>query len=151
SNIFVTNQIEQILYSVVGRQFVPWPVAGSVPGAYFNYAPYEYAQRDDTRYQAGLLGHLEFNPAVRPYLEFSYMYDRTRLGIAPSGLFVGENYQTADGGYLVNCSNPLLSAQEAAILCTPAQIAADRAHPGSVSADLLIGRRNVEGVGRLAS
>lgn len=55
------------------------------------------------------------------------------------------------GGYLVNCSNPLLSAQEAAIVCKPAQIAADRLRPGSVSADVFVGRRSVEGIGRLAS
>src|SRR6185312_6292107 len=34
------------------------------------------------------------------------------------------------------------------ILCTPAQIAADAANPGSVSANVTIGRRNVEGGGR---
>ena len=42
----------------------------------------------------------------------------------------------------------MLSAQEAATICTPAQIAADKANPGSVSADLDIGRRNIEGGGR---
>src|SRR5262249_28534647 len=62
----------------------------------------------------------------------------------PSGLFGGKNYLTADGNYLVNCSNPLLSAEEATILCTPAEIAADKAHPSAVSADVYIGRRNIE-------
>jgi outer membrane receptor protein involved in Fe transport len=55
---------------------------------------------------------------------------------------------TADGSYAVNCSNPLLSTQEAAILCTPTQIAADRLQPGSVNVALDIGRRNVEGSAR---
>ena len=48
----------------------------------------------------------------------------------------------------MNCSNPLLSAQEAAILCTPQQIQADLLNPGSVSANVNIGRRNTEGGGR---
>src|SRR6202042_644005 len=43
-----------------------------------------------------------------------------------------------------------LSAQQASIICTPGQIAADKVKPGSASADMDIGRRNVEGGGRLA-
>jgi iron complex outermembrane recepter protein len=138
-------------WSVVGNEFVPWPAQGSVPPARFNAAPYQYAQRRDTRYQAGLLGHLELSPALRPYVELSFMDDRTLMQIAPSGVFLNGNPLTPDSQYLVNCSNPLLSAQEAAILCTPAQIAADKANPGSVSADVDIGRRNIEGGGRQSS
>jgi len=145
SNQFVANAG---VYAVVGNQFVPWPAAGSVPPATFNYAPYLTSQRQDTRYQAGVLAHFDLNQAARPYFEFGFMDDDSLSEIAPSGLFQANNYTTADGAYLVNCSNPLLSAEEAAILCTPAQIAADRAHPGSVNADLDIGRRNIEGGGR---
>src|SRR5262249_44338963 len=141
SNAFVTDPLAGTAYSVVGSRFVPWPAPGSVPPPFFNYAAYQYAQRDDAREQAGLLGHLQLGHGVRPYLELTYMEDRTQPGVAPTGLYIGENRQTVDGGYLVNCSNPLLSAQEAGILCTPAQIAADTAHPGSASVDLLIGRR----------
>jgi len=151
SNAFVTDPLAGTAYSVVGNRFVPWPAAGSVPPPFFNYAAYQYAQREDVREQAGLLGHLEINDGARPYLELSYMEDRTQTGVAPTGLYIGENRQTVDGGYLVNCSNPLLSTQEAGILCTPAQIAADTARPGSASVDVLIGRRNVEGAGRQAS
>ncbi|MBS0366947.1 MAG: TonB-dependent receptor [Proteobacteria bacterium] len=138
-------------YSVVGDQFLPYPVAGSQPPARFNSAPYESMQRQDTRYQAGLVGEFAFSPMLRPYLELSYMSDRTRTFLAPSGLFQGGNPLTPDGGDLVNCSNPLLSPQQAAILCTPAQISADRASPGSVSADVDIGRRNIEGSGRASA
>ena len=138
-------------WSVVGNQFVPWAAQDSDPPARFNAGPYLYAQRHDTRYQAGLLGHLELSPALRPYVELSYMDDRTLMQVAPSGVFFGSNPFTPDGLYLVNCSNPLLSGQEAAILCTPAQIAADKANPGSVSADVDIGRRNIDGGGRESS
>ena len=150
SNLFI-NGSDGIAYSVLGNEFVPWPAAGAVPPAFFNAAAYYSSQRQDTRYQAGLLGHFDVNQAVKPYVEFSFMEDRTHTRIAPSGLFSASNTLTPDGAYLVNCSNPLLSAQEAAILCTPGQIAADKANPGTVSADVDIGRRNVEGGGRTAS
>lgn len=149
SNAFTPNGGYGQTYSVVGNQFVPWPVPGSVPPPFFNFAPYRTLQRDDTRYQAGVLGHVALGDAATPYIELNFMDDRTLFPDAPSGLFQWQNALTPDGNSLVNCSNPLLSAQEAAILCTPAQIAADRAQPGSVSADVNIGRRNVEGRGRL--
>jgi iron complex outermembrane receptor protein len=148
SNKFVTNAGGGLPYSVVGQQFEPYPAAGSVPPTHFNSASYEYAQRQDTRYLAGLSLHLTLNESVKPYLEFNFMNDRTLTEIAPSGLFQGANTRSSNGTYFVNCSNPLLSAQEAATICTPAQIAADGANPGSVSADLDIGRRNIEGGGR---
>jgi len=146
SNVFVTT--EGNAYSVVGNQFLPYPVPGSVPPPRFNTSSYEYEQRQDTRDQGGLFAHLDVDRSFKPYLEFGYMDDRTLEQIAPSGLFQGSNPFTPDGGYLVNCSNPLLSAQEAATICTPQQIAQDQANPGSVSADLDIGRRNIEGGGR---
>jgi len=87
---------------------------------------------------------------VKPYMEFGWMDDRTQAVVAPSGLFVAGYPFTADNNELVNCSNPLLSAQERSLICTAAQIAGDTANPGSKgnSADLQIGRRNIEGGGR---
>ena len=77
------------------------------------------------------------------------MNDRAYQEIAPSALFIDSNpLEPTSGGYLVNCSNPLLSAQQRSIICTPAEIAADTAAPGSASAVVRIGRRNVEGGGR---
>src|SRR5262249_7257887 len=80
---------------------------------------------------------------------FGFMDDRSEQQLAPSGLFSGVNHLTTDGNFLVNCSNPLLSSEQAAILCTPAEIATDKAHPGTASADVAIGRRNIEGGPRL--
>jgi outer membrane receptor protein involved in Fe transport len=93
---------------------------------------------------------MDINDNVKPYVEFGWMDDRTVAVVAPSGLFQGGNTQTADGNELINCSNPLLSAQQRSIICTPAQIAGDAANPGSKgnSADLDIGRRNLEGGNR---
>jgi iron complex outermembrane receptor protein len=137
-------------YTVVGNQFLPWPQAGSSPPAIYDFNEFEYLQRQDQRYQAGFLGHLDLNDHVKPYMEFSWMDDRTYAVVAPSGLFIGSNTQTADGNELINCSNPLLTKQQQSILCSPAQIAGDLANPGSKgnSADVVIGRRNIEGGGR---
>jgi outer membrane receptor protein involved in Fe transport len=78
------------------------------------------------------------------------MDDKTQQQAAPAALFQNANPldPTGAGDYYINCSNPLLSAQQQAILCTPAEIAADQAHPGSATAQVVIGRRNVEGGGR---
>jgi iron complex outermembrane recepter protein len=147
SNFFGINGTA---YSVLGNQFIARGSAPTNPPAVFNSQPYIYTGRDDLRYNAGFLAHVDLNEHFKPYAEFSYMNDRTDQKIAPSALFRQSNpYDpTGNNSYNVNCSNPLLSAQEAAILCSPAQIAADLANPGSVSANLDIGRRNVEGGGR---
>ena len=137
-------------YTVVGSQFLPWPQVGSSPPAVFDFNNFEYLQREDKRFQAGVMVHEELNDHFKPYMEFGWMRDRTSAVIAPSGLFVGSNTQTADGNELINCSNPLLSSQQQSLLCTPAQIAGDMANPGSKgnSAVVQIGRRNIEGGGR---
>jgi iron complex outermembrane recepter protein len=150
SNIFVAQAGGGNAFSVVGNQFLPYPQAGSSPPALFNFPAYQYLQRQDERYNAGFLAHLDINDQVKPYLDFSFMNDRTAAVVGPSGLFGGGNPLTSDGNELINCSNPLLSAQEAATICTPGQIAGDRANPGSAgnSGDVEIGRRNIEGGGR---
>jgi iron complex outermembrane receptor protein len=149
SNVFIVNGNP---YSVVGHQFLPFPQTGSVPPSDFNSNTYEYQQRQDERYNAGFLAHLDVNEYVKPYLEFSFMNDRTTEVVGPSALFQTSYPFTPDQFYRVNCTNPLLSAQQQAILCTPAMIAADAANPGTAAglATLDIGRRNVEGGGRIS-
>lgn len=136
------------VYSVSGNSFVDWGSVDTVPPAVFNSQAYIYMQRDDERYHGGLTAHLDVNDHFRPYAEFSYMKDKTHQEVAPTALFRGANVLSDTGNYLINCSNPLLSTQQAALLCTPGEIAADALDPGSVSADVEIGRRNVEGGGR---
>jgi iron complex outermembrane recepter protein len=137
-------------YTVVGNQFLPWPQAGSNPPGVYDFNEYEYLQREDKRYQAGFMGHDDINDYVKPYVEFGWMDDRSQAVVAPSGLFIAGYPFTPDNNELVNCSNPLLSAQQRSLICTPAQIAGDTANPGSKgnSADIAIGRRNIEGGGR---
>ncbi len=136
-------------YSVVGNQFLPFPHPGSVPPPFFNSQAYIYMSRGDERYNGGFFAHVDINDHIKPYAEFGFMDDQTHIAIAPSGLFQTNPLDpTGNGNFNINCSNPLLSAQEAALMCTPAQIAADAANPGSVSANVNIGRRNIEGGGR---
>src|SRR5262249_33362161 len=115
---------------------------GTTPPQVFNSQKDIYMSRQFNRYNAGLIGHYDLNDHVQPYMEFSFMNDKTHQEIAPSALFSGGNPLTVDNNYLVNCDNPFLSAQQQGILCTPAQVAAG----DLVSVD--IGRRNIEGGGR---
>ena len=78
-------------------------------GPAYNFAPTNYFQRPDERYTAGLFANYEITPALKPYLEFMFMDDRTVAQIAPSGDF---------GNTLtINCDNPLLSAQQRSVVC----------------------------------
>jgi outer membrane cobalamin receptor len=136
-------------YAVVGNQFIPWGTTDQNPPAFFNSQPYIYLGRQNQRFNGGFQAHMNVSDAVRPYAEFSFMNDRSYQEIAPSGLFRDSNpLELSSGNYEVNCSNPLLSAQQRGILCTPAQVSADTAVPGSENAIVRIGRRNVEGGGR---
>lgn len=145
SNQFVVGATP---YAVVGNQFVPWSAsANTSPPPTFNSNSYEFLQRGDERYQAGTFAHLDLNDAVKPYLEFSFMDDRTREIVGPSGLFKNNNPTIAGNKYLVNCSNPLLSAQEAGILC-PGGLGNAAPVNGLQESIVNIGRRNIEGGGR---
>ena len=79
------------------------------PRTRYNFAPTNYFQRNDERYTAGLFANYEISPAIKPYLEFMFMDDRTTAQIAPSGDFFNTN--------TLNCDNPLLSAQQSGLIC----------------------------------
>lgn len=85
-----------------GRQLVPGVNR-------FNFAPTNYFQRPDTRYTGGLFADYDISDSIQPYMEFMFMDDRSVAQIAPSGDF---------GNTLtINCDNPLISAQQASIIC----------------------------------
>ncbi len=130
-------------FSVLGNQFVPNPTAGTSPPALFNSNAYSYLMQKDTRYTAGFFAKYELNEHAELYADFGYMNDRANVQIAPSGLFAGSG-SSPTGGFLVNCDNPFLSAQQRTVIgCTPALVASG----GNV--DITIGRRNIEGGGRV--
>ena len=149
-NQFFVNNSNQL--TVVGHAFLPYPQAGSAPPATFDSSPYEYLSRQDTRYLGGFFAHYDINDWAQPYAEFSFMNDRSSSQVAPSGLFEGGGIFAPNGGYFVNCGNPLLSAQQtAAIGCTAAQVGAANQSDPANQVDLQIGRRNIEGGGRNSS
>src|SRR6202035_2928906 len=135
------------VYSVSGTSFVPRGSVATSPPATFNGQNYIFMTREDDRYNAAFMAHQEITEYFQPYAEFFFMDDKTHQQVAPAALFKDSNPldPTGAGDYYINCSNPLLSAQQQGILCTPAQIAADTAHPGSANAMVEIGRRNIEG------
>jgi len=147
----IYNPDPNAVYSVVGKSLLPYPQAGSVPPPLFNSNPYQTLAVQNTRYMGGFFSNYEVNDYIKPYLDFSFMNDQTNSQIAPSAAFIGGNAfdPTGNGGYLVNCSptNPLLSAQQNAILCgNPANNPQVFPSLGGVTAvDLYLGRRNIEG------
>ena len=137
--------------TVLGNQLLPWPQSGSVPPALFNSEPYEYLVSADSRYNAGFFSHYDITDSFKPFVDFSFMRDVTTSNIGPSGAFLGGNPNdpTGNGGLLVNCSptNPLLSAQENAVLCGNAAngVTTYPSAYGDSAVDTYIGRRNIEG------
>lgn len=100
-------------------------------GAY-NFGPSNYFQRPDERYTLGAFGTYQLNDKAEAYTQLMFSDYSSVAQIAPSGAFLGPVTK-------VSCSNPLLSAQQAATVgCAP----------GVSDVDMLIGRRNVEGGGR---
>jgi outer membrane receptor protein involved in Fe transport len=133
--------------------FVPFTGAANQE---FNFGALNYLQRPDNRYTGGFFAHYEVNKELDVYASFMFTDDYTTAEIAPSGLFLGTG--TINGADVeVNCNNPLLTANEAAALCSSngghaacAPIGATgncNATPGQ--ALLEIGRRDLEGGDRL--
>jgi outer membrane receptor protein involved in Fe transport len=102
--------------------FVDW--TGSTAQRY-NYGATNYIQRPDQRYIGGFNGHYQAASWAEVYTSFMFSDDHTEAQIAPSGLFLGTGrfaLPTAPTGSPpayneVNCDNPLMTAQENALLC----------------------------------
>jgi len=131
------------LVAVVGNTFQPWSAtANTTPPPFFNSHDYAYLLHQGTRYTAGFLARYEVNKHLEFYGDFGFMRDKTQVLIAPTGLFQGSG-ASPNGGFVINCNNPFLSAQQQGALgCTADMIAS------GAGVDLLIGRRNIEGGGR---
>ncbi|MDR3527050.1 MAG: TonB-dependent receptor [Rhizomicrobium sp.] len=128
-------------FSVVGSSLVPRPSPGSSPPSSFNSNTYESLSRQDTRFNGGFFAHYDLADYAKPYSEFSFMDDRSYQQIAPGAVFAGANALSADGSglWVTNCDNPLLSAQEKGVLCSPADVAAGN------DTEMDLRRRNIEG------
>ncbi len=102
----------------------------------FNYGPYNFMQRPDKRWAAGGFTNFTWNPHVTGYADMMFMDDYTDAQIAPSGDFGNTG--------LLNCDNPMLSAQQRKLLCTDAGYGPDD------MASVTILKRNVEGGPRVS-
>jgi iron complex outermembrane receptor protein len=103
------------LYDSASHSYHVGPGQTFLPGtSLYNFAPTNYFQRPDERYSAGFFAHYDVSEAIKPYMEFMFMDDRTLAQIAPSGDF-GNTLTT-------NCDNPLLSTQQKQIICSTANL-----------------------------
>src|SRR5438309_3939218 len=119
----------------------PRPFNGATDS--FNYGPYNYYRRPSEQYSFSAFAHLDIVPSMRAYSEFMFHDNHTVAQIAPSGIFLGNPDFT--GPRAIQFDNPLLSP------AMKAAIAAGQVAPFAASgdtADMVIGRRNVEGSGR---
>jgi iron complex outermembrane recepter protein len=97
----------------------------------FNFAPYNFMQRNDKKWSGGAFANYRFSDKVEPYAEVMVMHDVSDAQIAPSGSFFSTS--------VINCDNPMMSAQQRAIVCGTQTTG---------YAEMFLGRRNVEGGGR---
>jgi iron complex outermembrane receptor protein len=100
----------------------------------YNFAPFNYFQRNDTRYTAGFNGRYQVNNKLEVYSQLMFMDDTTTAQIAPSGAFYGHVLST-------NCDNPLLSYATLGagnLICPGGPVA-------GTTGNFLLGRRSVEG------
>ncbi|THD64845.1 MAG: TonB-dependent receptor [Phenylobacterium sp.] len=74
----------------------------------FNFGPANFFLRPDERYNLGAFAHYEIAPWADVYMDTMFMDDRSTAQIASGGIFAGT--------FNINCANPLLSTQEAALL-----------------------------------
>lgn len=100
----------------------------------YNFAPVNHFMRPDERYTFGSFVNYEVNEYFRPYVETSFMYNRTRAQIAESGIFF--QYFEFD------LDNDIFSdAQRQQFL--------SEFGPGTEAVGAYIGKRNVEGGARV--
>jgi outer membrane receptor protein involved in Fe transport len=99
----------------------------------YNFGAINFFQRPDERYTAGAFVHYDFNEHAQVYASTMFMDDKSLAQIAASGAFFAQ--------FGVNCANPFLSAQELGAWCGGST--------AGETSNLFIGRRNVEGGGRV--
>ncbi|MEI6860519.1 MAG: TonB-dependent receptor [Shewanella sp.] len=101
-------------------------------GYRYNYAPVNHFMRPTERISVGSFVNYEINDYARPYVELSFMQNRTSGQIAESGTFFNEEY-------LMDYNNPLLTDLQVQQLQTLFNQTDDDQFVA------YIGKRNVEG------
>ncbi len=111
----------------------------------FNFNPYNYYRRPADQFAFNAFAHLDLAPSVRAYTELGFHDNHTNAQIAPSGIFLGSVVTPVD------FANPFLSNDWKTQLAA-ANATAPGAPPFAVAGDkslVVIGRRNIEGGGRV--
>jgi len=115
----------------------------------FNFGALNFFQRPAERWTAGSFINYDVNEHVKVYNEFMFMRNETTGGIAPGGDFANNLLGVDCGPVGPGLSgNPLITAQERGVLCSPANLAKQGQAPGGILSYYLE-RRNVEGGLRL--
>src|SRR5207302_2000726 len=108
--------------------------------------PYNYYRRPSEQWAFATFAHLDIAPKVRAYLEFQYHDNHTVAQIAPSGIFFGS--PDFIGPNALHFTNPLRCSGPNSWQSTIAANSGRRFTTPGDTADMLIGRRNIEGGGR---
>jgi iron complex outermembrane receptor protein len=103
----------------------------------YNFGPLNFYQRPNERWTGGSFVNYEINEHLTAYGEVMLARNTTDAQIAASGDFFTKT--------AIPCTDPLLTAAEATAICGAA---AAQGNAGG-TANLYIGRRNVEGGGRV--
>jgi iron complex outermembrane receptor protein len=103
----------------------------------YNFGPLNFYQRPNERFTGGSFVNYQINDHLTAYSEIMFARNTTDAQIAASGDFFTPT--------AIPCTDPLLTAAEAAAVCGAASA---QGNPGG-TANLYIGRRNVEGGGRV--
>jgi iron complex outermembrane recepter protein len=140
---FITHTVNQINGQFQNFQTLTGPGNQSL----YNYGPLNYYEVPNERWNAGAFVNYDINSHMNVYMSFMAMRNDQRSQIAASGDFFSPSF--------VPCANPLLTAQEVATLCTPANLAAQgnpsesyngKIYPGL---NMEIGLRDVQGGPRI--
>ncbi len=120
------------------------PYAGQV----YNYGPANYMMRNDVRYTGGYFAHYKVNKALDVYSSMMFTDDQTDAQIAPSAIFAGSGPVKYKGTanthyYEINCSNPLMTAQQNTALCGQTPGSAFIANPAFAAGGFFGGQGNI--------
>jgi outer membrane receptor protein involved in Fe transport len=110
----------------------------------YNFGPLNFYQTPNERWTAGGFLTFDVNSHVTTYGEVMFQRNTSSAQIAASGDFFQPSF--------IPCSDPLLTAEERASICSAANLAAQSGTSGATPSgiNMYIGRRNVEGGGRVA-
>ncbi len=126
-------------------QFRPYDFSNDL----YNFGPLNFYQTPNERWTGGGFFTYEVNDHATAYAEVMTTRNTTHAQIAASGDFFLNSF--------IPCANPQLTAQERSTICSPANLAAQGNPTQTIGGvnysgiNMYIGRRNVEGGGRVAS